>query len=43
MDNYYTLYVNGKLVASGDNWTIAKKYTVEFEQTTKVVITVYAI
>jgi len=42
-DNYYTLYVNGKLVGSGDNWTIAQRYTVEFEQTTEVVIAVYAV
>ena len=42
-DNFYTLYVNGKLVGSGINFMIAQRYTVEFDQTTEVVIAVYAV
>jgi hypothetical protein len=42
-DNFYTLYVNGKLVGSGGNWTIAQRYTVQFEDTKDVVVAVYAV
>jgi hypothetical protein len=46
-DNYYTLYVNGKLVGSSSiaskSWYVAQRWTVEFEETTEVVIAVYAV
>ena len=41
-DNIYTLYVNGKLVGSGMNWQAVQRYTVAFENTTKVTVAVYA-
>ncbi|KDR67398.1 hypothetical protein GALMADRAFT_216480 [Galerina marginata CBS 339.88] len=42
-DNFYTLYVNGKLVGSGTDWTVAQRYTVLFEHTKEVVVAVYAV
>ena len=41
-DNFYTLYVNGKLVGSGTDWYRPDCYTVRFEPTRKVVFAVYA-
>ncbi|KAF8961825.1 hypothetical protein BDZ97DRAFT_1827333 [Flammula alnicola] len=42
-DNMYTLYVNGKLVGSGIEFTTPQRYTVKFEDTNKVVVAVYAV
>jgi len=41
-DNFYTLYVNGKLVGSGKEWWKPDTWTVRLERTKKVVIAVYA-
>lgn len=41
-DNFYTVYVNGRVVGSGKEWNKPDRYTVRFESTTKVVIAVYA-
>jgi len=42
-DNFYTLYVNGKLVGSGEHWDKPDRYTVRFEPTKKVIIAIYAV
>ena len=46
-DNYYTLYINGKLVRSssleGGSWYFVQRWTMEFTETEEVVIAVYAI
>jgi len=42
-DNFYTLYVNGKLVGSGKEWYKPDRWTVRFEPTKKVVIAVYGV
>jgi len=47
-DNYYTLYVNGSVVGSttivGDawEWKVVKRYSIKFELTDRVIISVYA-
>ncbi|KAF8955830.1 kinase-like domain-containing protein [Flammula alnicola] len=41
-DNFYTLYVNGCVVGSGGDWTIAQRYSITFALTSRVVIAVYA-
>ncbi|KAG6919336.1 hypothetical protein DXG01_006882 [Tephrocybe rancida] len=41
-DNAYTLYVNGLLVGSGQSFTVADRYVVNFPPTSRVVIAVYA-
>ena len=41
-DNFYSLYVNGRIVGSGKEWNKPDRYTVHFAETTKVVIAVYA-
>ncbi|KAG6919335.1 hypothetical protein DXG01_006881 [Tephrocybe rancida] len=41
-DNAYTLYVNGLLVGSGQSFTVADRYVVNFPPTPRVVIAVYA-
>lgn len=46
-DDYYTLYINGKLVGSSSiksgGWCVAQRWTVEFTETDEVVIAVYAV
>ncbi|KAF9050571.1 hypothetical protein BJ165DRAFT_1008558 [Panaeolus papilionaceus] len=37
----YTLYVNGRLVGMGDTWDVPDRYTVRFDNTTKVVLAAY--
>jgi hypothetical protein len=41
-DNRYTLYVNGRLVGCGADWTTPDRYGVQFQRTKKVAIAVYA-
>ncbi|PPQ86456.1 hypothetical protein CVT24_010106, partial [Panaeolus cyanescens] len=41
-DDMYTLYVNGKLVGSGDFFPQPDRYTVKFEDTSRVVVAVLA-
>ncbi|KAG6861926.1 hypothetical protein C0995_009876 [Termitomyces sp. Mi166 len=41
-DNAFTLYVNGLLVGSGESFTVANRYVVNFPPTSRVVIAVYA-
>ncbi|KAG6818957.1 hypothetical protein H0H93_016875, partial [Arthromyces matolae] len=41
-DNAFTLYINGLLVGSGESFTVANRYVVNFPPTSRVVIAVYA-
>ncbi|KAG6845077.1 hypothetical protein H0H87_000981 [Tephrocybe sp. NHM501043] len=41
-DNAFTLYVNGLLVGSGQSFTVANRYVVNFSPTSRVVIAIYA-
>ncbi|KAJ7905737.1 lectin [Mycena olivaceomarginata] len=42
-DNEYSLYVNGILVGSGNNFAVAQQYTVNLSLAPKVVFAVYAV
>ncbi|KAF8967082.1 hypothetical protein BDZ97DRAFT_1656769, partial [Flammula alnicola] len=42
-DDEYTLYVNGLVVGSGESYTTAQRYEVNFRPTSTVVIAVYAV
>jgi len=41
-DNEHTLYINGLLVGSGQSFTVAQRYVVNFPPTARVVIAVFA-
>ncbi|KAF8075281.1 hypothetical protein FPV67DRAFT_1476831 [Lyophyllum atratum] len=41
-DNEFTLYINGMLVGSGQSFTVARRYVVNFPPTARVVIAVFA-
>ncbi|KAG6895478.1 hypothetical protein C0992_001072 [Termitomyces sp. T32_za158] len=41
-DNAFTIYVNGLLVGSGESFTVANRYVVNFPPTSRVVIAIYA-
>jgi hypothetical protein len=43
VDNEYSLYVNGVLVGSGNNFQVAQQYTVNLSPAPNVVFAVYAV
>ncbi|KAG6829678.1 hypothetical protein H0H92_003796 [Tricholoma furcatifolium] len=42
-DNEFTLYINGLLVGSGESFTVANRYVVNFPPTSTVTFAVYAV